>query len=89
MNSTLNIEKLDEICLAYYCDNDKESNFSTCVLKYEYNEQKVEDEKKEAWYDWILNLLNKIVEFFKKLFSGGSSSTTGTTGITTTSKKGV
>lgn len=89
MNSTLNIEKLDEICLAYYCDNDKGSNFSTCVLKYEYNDQKVEDEKKEAWYDWLLNLLNKIVEFFKKLFSGGSGGTTGTTTTTTTSKKGV
>lgn len=47
------------------------------------------DEDKEYWYDWILNLLNKIVEFFKKLFSGGSGGTTGTTTTTTTSKKGV
>ena len=47
------------------------------------------DDFKEHWYDWILNLLNKIVEFFKKLFSGGSSGTTGTTTTTPTSKKGV
>ena len=40
------------------------------------------DDVKEHWYDWILNLLNKIVEFFKKLFSGDSSDITGTTSTT-------
>lgn len=58
-------------------------------LKTDLIQDDVTDDSKEAWYDWILNFLNKIVEFFKKLFSGGSSGTTGTTGITTTSKKGV
>ena len=61
----------------------------TFHLKTELIQDKDFDEAKEAWYDWILNLLNKIVEFFKKLFSGGSSGTTGTTTTTTTSKKGV
>lgn len=58
-------------------------------LKTELIQDDVADDSKEAWYDWILNLLNKIVEFFKRLFSGGSSGTTGTTTTTTTSKKGV
>lgn len=61
----------------------------TFHLKTELIQDDDVDDDKEAWYDWILNLLNKIVEFFKKLFSGGSSGTTGTTTSTTTSKKGV
>ena len=60
----------------------------TFHLKTELIQENDTDEDKEYWYDWILNFLNKIVEFFKKLFSGGSSGTTGTT-TTTTSKKGV
>ena len=58
-------------------------------LKTELIQDDDNDDVKEHWYDWILNLLNKIVEFFKKLFSGGSGGTTGTTTTTTTSKKGV
>lgn len=58
-------------------------------LKTELIQDDVADDSKEAWYDWILNLLNKIVEFFKRLFSGGSGGTTRTTTTTTTSKKGV
>ena len=58
-------------------------------LKTELIQDDDNDDDKEYWYDWILNLLNKIVEFFKKLFSGGSGGTTGTTTTTTTSKKGV
>ena len=58
-------------------------------LKTELIQENDSDDDKEYWYDWILNLLNKIVEFFKKLFSGGSGGTTGMTTTTTTSKKGV
>lgn len=57
----------DGICIGYYIDG--ENTLSSSVIKCD-NVNSSSD--KSHWYDWFINFLNKIVDFFKKLFGGGS-----------------
>lgn len=69
------------LCVAYYIEG--ETSLSSCVIKFSGT-----DDVKEHWYDWFINILNKIIDWFKNLFSCSSDGTTGTTTTTTTSKIG-
>ena len=87
-NESINLKQLDKICVVFKSDEIVDTEYTICVIKYVYDKDKADEEKKNAWYDWFINLLNKIIDWFKKLFGGSSSGSTGTTTTTTTTKKG-
>lgn len=62
------IDVKDGICIGYYIDG--EETLSSSVIKYDNVDSSNDN---SHWYDWFLNLLNKIVDFFKKLFGSGST----------------
>lgn len=53
------------LCVAYYIEG--ETSLSSCVIKFSGT-----DDVKEHWYDWFINILNKIVDWFKKVFGGSN-----------------